>query len=91
MDPIERIIVEMGEQLAYLRRARGISRRKASMLSGVSRETIYRLEGGKSRAQHYRGCTMDTFVRYCLALQIEFSEFCPTMEYVAGVVDGEAA
>lgn len=92
MDPIERVLLEMGQTLTSERKARGISRRRASILSGLSRETIYRLEEGYTRnGPHYRGCTMDTVLRYCMAVGIEFTEFCPTMEYMARVVREEAA
>jgi transcriptional regulator with XRE-family HTH domain len=48
--------------LADLRRTRGLTQEHLSALSGVSRESIYRLEGGK------RGALPDTLWKLALAL-----------------------
>ena len=50
--------------LADLRRTRGLTQDRLSVLSGVSRESIYRLEGGK------RGAMPDTLGKLARALWV---------------------
>jgi len=50
--------------LADLRRTRGLTQERLSALSGVSRESIYRLEGGR------RGALPDTMWKLALALRV---------------------
>jgi transcriptional regulator with XRE-family HTH domain len=50
--------------LADLRRTRGLTQERLSALSGVSRESIYRLESGR------RGAMPDTMWKLALALCI---------------------
>jgi transcriptional regulator with XRE-family HTH domain len=50
--------------LADLRRTRGLTQERLSALSGVSRESIYRLEGGR------RGAMPDTLWKLALALGV---------------------
>ena len=50
--------------LADLRRSRGLTQEHLSALSGVSRESIYRLEGGK------RGAMPDTMCKLARALWV---------------------
>jgi transcriptional regulator with XRE-family HTH domain len=53
---------------ADLRRTRGLTQERLSALSGVSRESIYRLEGGK------RGAMPDTLWKLALALGVSPEE-----------------
>jgi transcriptional regulator with XRE-family HTH domain len=50
--------------LASLRRTRGLTQERLSALSGVSRESIYRLEGGR------RGAMPDTLCKLARALWV---------------------
>ena len=51
--------------LADLRRTRGLTQERLSALSGVSRESIYRLEGGR------RGAMPDTLGKLARALWVD--------------------
>jgi transcriptional regulator with XRE-family HTH domain len=54
--------------LRAIRKSRMLSQERLSALSGVSRESIYRLEGGK------RGAMPDTLCKLALALGVDPEE-----------------